>query len=72
MIGYILVNHEMLNAFMERWHSETYSFHLVLSDMSMTLDDVVFATSFYHGETSRPYEDYQRRGTRDDGRLSWG
>lgn len=40
MIGYITVIHEMLNAFMERWHSETSSFHLPLSEMSITLDDI--------------------------------
>ncbi|CAL5196149.1 unnamed protein product [Lathyrus oleraceus] len=36
-----MVNHGILNAFVERWHSETSSFHL-LTDMSITLDDVSY------------------------------
>ncbi|XP_050890136.1 uncharacterized protein LOC127095499 [Lathyrus oleraceus] len=38
--GYITVNREMLNAFVERWYTKTSSFHLPLSEMSITLDDV--------------------------------
>lgn len=42
MTGYITVNHGMLNAFVERWHIETSSFHLPLDVMFITLDDVSF------------------------------
>lgn len=41
MTSYALVNHDMLNAFLERWHSETSSFHLSHGEMSITLDDVL-------------------------------
>ncbi|XP_050895819.1 uncharacterized protein LOC127102495 [Lathyrus oleraceus] len=37
---YIKVNHDILNAFVERWHTETSSFNLPLGEMSITLDDV--------------------------------
>lgn len=40
MISYITINHKMLNAFIEIWHINTLSFHLSLSEMSITLDDV--------------------------------
>lgn len=40
MTGYTMVNHRMLNAFVERWYSETSSFHLPLGEMSIALDDV--------------------------------
>lgn len=32
MIYYIMVNHMMLNAFIERWNNETSSFHPPLGD----------------------------------------
>ncbi|XP_050910066.1 uncharacterized protein LOC127123933 [Lathyrus oleraceus] len=31
-INYVIVNHEMLNAFVERWHIETSSFYLTLGE----------------------------------------
>lgn len=37
---YVMVNHMMLNVFVERRHIETSSFHLALCEMSITLDDV--------------------------------
>lgn len=40
MTGYITVNHMMLNEFVERWHSETSSFHLPHGEMSIAFDDV--------------------------------
>lgn len=40
MTGYITVNHRMLNAFVERWHIETSSFHILLGETSITPDDV--------------------------------
>ncbi|KAI5416315.1 hypothetical protein KIW84_041389 [Lathyrus oleraceus] len=42
MINYTTVNHWILNAFVEKWHTETLSFHLPLSEMSITLDDVSY------------------------------
>lgn len=36
----VTVNHVMLNAFMERRHTETSLFHLPFGEMSITLDDV--------------------------------
>lgn len=38
---YSTVNHVVLNAFVERWHSKTSSFHLPLGEMSITLDNVL-------------------------------
>lgn len=40
MTGCITVNHEILNAFVERYHSDTSSFHLPLGEMFITLDGV--------------------------------
>lgn len=40
MTDYITVNHEMLNAFVKRWHTNTLSFHLPIGDMFITFDDV--------------------------------
>lgn len=40
MTGYTIINHGMLLAFIERWHLEVSSFHLLQDDMSITLDDV--------------------------------
>lgn len=40
MTNYTIINYGMLNAFVEKWHSETLSFHLPLGDISITLDDV--------------------------------
>lgn len=35
-----MVNHGMINARVERWNSETSSFHLPLGEMSIILKDV--------------------------------
>ena len=40
MCGYSVVNWGMINAFVERWHHETSSFHLPHGEMTITLDDV--------------------------------
>lgn len=34
------INHELISAFVERWHSETSSFHMPWGEMTVTLDDV--------------------------------
>ncbi|XP_050902122.1 protein MAIN-LIKE 1-like [Lathyrus oleraceus] len=36
----VTVNQGMLNAFVERWHTETSSFHITLCEISITLDNV--------------------------------
>ncbi|XP_050891419.1 protein MAIN-LIKE 1-like [Lathyrus oleraceus] len=41
MTGYTTIIHMILNAFMERWHSGTSSFHLPFGEMSITIDDVL-------------------------------
>lgn len=41
MNDYDTINHGMFPAFVERWHSRTSYFHLLLGDMSITLDDVL-------------------------------
>ena len=38
--NYGQVDHGLLIAFLERWHSETSSFHLPVGEMTITLDDV--------------------------------
>lgn len=38
--GHSTVDHELLSAFVERWHPETSSFHLPFGEMTVTLDDV--------------------------------
>jgi len=38
--SYNLINHGLICAFMERWHEETSSFHLLFGEMTVTLDDV--------------------------------
>ncbi|GAU10802.1 hypothetical protein TSUD_425280, partial [Trifolium subterraneum] len=38
--NYGQVDHGLLTAFTERWHSETGTFHLPLGEMTITLDDV--------------------------------
>ena len=38
--NYGQVDHGLLIAFSERWHSETSSFHLPVGEMTITLDDV--------------------------------
>lgn len=37
----VMVNREMLNAFVKRWYMETLSFHLPHGQMFITLDDVL-------------------------------
>ena len=39
-----LVDHRLIDAFCERWHAETSSFHLPVGEMSITLDDVASLT----------------------------
>lgn len=60
MPGYITVNHEILNAFVERWHTETSSFYLPLGGMSITLVNVLYLLHLpikgkilYHGRISK-------------------
>ena len=38
--SYELVDKGLVSAFVERWHRDTSSFHLPVSEMTMTLDDV--------------------------------
>ncbi|GAU10280.1 hypothetical protein TSUD_422610, partial [Trifolium subterraneum] len=38
--NYEQVDHGLLTAFTERWHSETGTFHLPLGELTITLDDV--------------------------------
>ena len=33
-------NPELISAFMERWHRETNTFHLLVGELTITLDDV--------------------------------
>lgn len=40
MNGYGYINHELLSSFMERWHTETSIFHLLIYEMTIILDDV--------------------------------
>lgn len=40
MINYTTINHGMLSTFVEWWHSKISPFHLLHSEMSITLDDV--------------------------------
>lgn len=37
---YMIINHDMHVSFAVRWHSETSSFHLLISQMTITLDDI--------------------------------
>lgn len=57
------VNHRMLNAFVERWHTDTSSFHLPLGEMSITLDNVscllhlsIRGKLIYHGRITKDEE----------------
>ena len=38
--NYSLIDHGLICAFVERWHEETSSFHLLFGEMTVTLDDV--------------------------------
>lgn len=38
--GHKTVDNHLLSAFVERWHSDTSSFHLPFGEMTITLDDV--------------------------------
>ena len=40
-LGYAIVPHALLMTLCKRWHPETSSFHMVLGEMTITLDDVV-------------------------------
>lgn len=57
MTDYITINHKMLNALVETWHSETSSFYLQLGDISITLDDV---SCLLHLSTMRELLDHGR------------
>lgn len=35
-----MIGHCLICAFVERWHKETFSFHLPFGEMTVTLDDV--------------------------------
>jgi len=35
-----MIDHDLICAFVERWHEETSSFHLPFGEMTVTLDDV--------------------------------
>lgn len=39
MTDYVTVNHGILSAFVDRWHTETSSFHLPHGEISITLYD---------------------------------
>jgi len=43
-LGYATVPHALLMTLCERWHPETSSFHMVLGEMAVTLDDVACLT----------------------------
>jgi len=36
----ILINHHLVTTLVERWRSETHSFHLPLGETTITLEDV--------------------------------
>jgi len=38
--SYSLIDHDLICAFVERWHEETSSFHLPFGEMTVALDDV--------------------------------
>jgi len=38
--SYNMIDHVLICAFVERWHEETSSFHLLFGEMTVTLDDV--------------------------------
>lgn len=42
---YTFIDHGLLSALIEGWHSKISSFHLSINEMSITLDDV---SSFIH------------------------
>jgi len=43
-LGYATVPHALLTTLCERWHPETNSFHTVLGEMTVTLDDIACLT----------------------------
>jgi len=40
-VNYGILDHNLLSAFVERWHEETSSIHLPMEDMIVTPDDVI-------------------------------
>ena len=40
MVSSIKLDHELITAFIKRWHLETHSFHLSHGEMTITLQDV--------------------------------
>jgi hypothetical protein len=40
MTGHKQVDPYLINAFVERWHEETASFHMPVGEVTVTLDDV--------------------------------
>ena len=38
--NYTVIDHGLCSAFVERWHEEKSSFHLLFREMTVTLDDV--------------------------------
>jgi len=43
-LGYVIVPHALLMTLCERWHPETSTFHMLLGEMTVTLDDVTCLT----------------------------
>lgn len=72
MTSYTMVNHGMLNAFVERciWRPRHFTPRLVRCLSHLMMFHV--CNIFWLEETPRSYEDYQRRDTRYDGKLSGG
>ena len=57
--GYNIVNWDMINAFVERWHHEMSLFHLPHGEMMITLDDV---TCLLHILIRGTFSDHERIG----------
>jgi hypothetical protein len=50
--GYSVIDHGLMMAFAERWHSETNIFHLPIGEADITLDDV---QCLLHLPITRPF-----------------